>query len=366
MNILEICLNPSLGGLELYFSWCAEYFYNSSHQLLAVTLKNSRLDQLLTDKKIPTVHIEKKQIFTVVRAARALARICEEHQIDIVHVHYKNDLPIVALAKKISSRSFKVVHTRQMEMPGSKKDIYHQMIYSQIDHLICVTDKLKKDVIERLPMLPEKISRLYYGVKKPVGDKKRAEEFFQQYPSERVKVAMFSRIEESKGQQRLLKAMSQLRNEGVEFQAYIFGHFMTKDYEAQIQKMVNDLNLSPFVYWGGFQKNPLELMPFFDILAMPSTQETFGLVLIEAMAAGVAVIGSNTGGVPEIIDDGISGYTFSPDDIDEFAVKLKELILNSNKRAQFVSVAQKKYDDLFKYEDHFRALEETFEKVIQQ
>lgn len=364
MNILEICLNPSLGGLELYFFWCAEYFKKSQHNVVAVTVPDSRLAALLKEHNVPTAFIEKKSPFATWRAARQLAQICDEKSIEVVHVHYKNDLPIVALAKKMCRRHIKIIHTRQMEMPGSKKDLYHHFIYSQLDQVLCITDKLKSEVLNRTTVPAEKVSRLYYGVKKPKGDMQRSVEFFARFPTAKIKVAMFSRIEKNKGQGRLLAALIELRKVGLDFQIYYFGHAMGDGFDNELKKVIAEHQLTESVYWCGFQKQPVDLMPFFDIVAMPSEKETFGLVLIEAMAAGVAIMGSNTGGVPEIIEDGVNGFSFPPDDIQQFAEKLKILILDTEKRKEFVAKSKAKYEELFTYEKHFSSLQEIFLKII--
>ena len=364
MKILEICLNSSLGGLELYFSWCADYFYQNQQNVIAVTLQESRLDKLLKEKNIPTAYLSPSRIWNLIPQAYRLAQLCEEHEIDLVHVHFKNDLSLVALAKKFCRRPIKIVHTRQMEMPGYKKDLYHRLIYSQVDHLLCVTDQLTKDVRERVPLPPEKISRLYYGVRAPRGDDARAGEFFKNFPSDKIKVAMFSRIEDGKGQDKLLKVLSQLHSQGVEFQVYIFGHFMTEDYRKVLQSFVESHKISSSVYWCGFQKDPVDLMPYFDIIVMPSEQETFGIVLIEAMAAKVAVMGSRAGGVPEIIDDGINGFTFAPGDLDEFADKLKSIVLDPSKRKTLAEAGHRKYIAAYSYDDHFKQLTALFHSLV--
>lgn len=365
MNIAEVCLNSSLGGLELYFYWCCEHFKTTKHNLTAVTVPGSRLQQLLETSQIEAQLVSRSGWAGSIRAALRLARIFEEKKIDVVHVHFAKDLPIVSLAKRLTRQKVVVIHTRQMEMPGSKKDPFHRWVYSQVDHMICVTEKLKKDVTERVPLPPEKISRLYYGVPQPRQLIARQEAFLQQFPSSLPKVAMFSRIEKSKGQMRLLQALSQLKNRGFEFQIYFFGHFMGGDgYEEQIKGYIQQENLGPFVHWCGFQKSPSELMGLFDVVALPSDQETFGLVLIEALAAGVAVMGSNTGGVPEIIEDGVNGFTFSPDDISDFSQKLKQLLTDTSLRESFIEAGHIKYQKLFRADQHFANLEEKFLNLL--
>lgn len=365
MNIAEVCLNSSLGGLELYFYWCCEHFKSTKHNLTAVTVPGSRLQQLLVSGQIEPVLVSKTGLFGALRAAIRLAQIFEQKKIDLVHVHFAKDLPIVGLAKKLSRQKVVVIHTRQMEMPGSKKDIFHRWVYSQVDHIICVTEKLKNDVIKRVPLPAQKISRLYYGVPQPQQQISRQQAFFEKFPTSLPKVAMFSRIEKSKGQWRLLRALSELKKTGFVFQIYFFGHFMGGDgYEEEIKSYIQKEQLQDFVYWCGFQHKPSELMGLFDVIALPSDQETFGIVLIEALAAGVAVMGSNTGGVPEIIEDGVNGFTFAPNDISTFSQKLYTLLTDKNRREAFIQAGLAKYQSLFRADQHFLNLEEKISQFV--
>jgi glycosyltransferase involved in cell wall biosynthesis len=129
-------------------------------------------------------------------------------------------------------------------------------------------------------------------------------------------------------------------------------------YEEKLKALIEKYGLTASVYWCGFQKNPGELMPCFDLILLPSDQETFGLVLIEAMAAGVAIVGSNTGGVPEIIEDGVNGFTFTPNDIKGLSEKIKTILTDHPLRKNFIQTGFLKYEKHFRADQHFSRLEE--------
>lgn len=80
------------------------------------------------------------------------------------------------------------------------------------------------------------------------------------------------------------------------------------------------------VVFAGFRRDIPQLVQLLDILVLPSLQETFGMVLLEGMAGGVPVVGSRTGGIPEVIDEGKNGRLFAPGDAVELAAILDELL----------------------------------------
>ena len=72
---------------------------------------------------------------------------------------------------------------------------------------------------------------------------------------------------------------------------------------------------------------------------MPSDSETLGFVVIESMASGVPVVGANAGGIPSIIKDGKTGLLVNPRDPAEFTAKVKSLLDDRKKLAEFAKAA---------------------------
>ena len=94
-----------------------------------------------------------------------------------------------------------------------------------------------------------------------------------------------------------------------------YGRSVDPAFEARLRDRVVELKLSDCVEFGGFRTDLGGLLPSFDCLVVASRAEPFGLVLLEAMRAGVPVIASNAGGVPEIVTDGVNGLLFEPGDV---------------------------------------------------
>jgi len=79
------------------------------------------------------------------------------------------------------------------------------------------------------------------------------------------------------------------------------------------------------VFFTGFRQDVRDLMPAFDVFALPSLWEGFGLVLLEAMAAGRAIVASRISAIPEVVEDGVTGLLVSPGDSDALAEALLAL-----------------------------------------
>lgn len=124
-------------------------------------------------------------------------------------------------------------------------------------------------------------------------------------PGEVPVVGMLGRVSPTKGQHLLLESAAMLRQSGVSARYRIVGSaiFGEDDYERQLWRRAHELGLDSIVEFVGWAEDPVAALHSFDVLVHASpVPEPFGQVVVEAMAAGVPVIGSDGGGVTEILD----------------------------------------------------------------
>ncbi len=92
-----------------------------------------------------------------------------------------------------------------------------------------------------------------------------------------------------------------------------------------LERLADDLGLED-VYFLGMKRDLKSIFKKSDVLVLPSREEGFGLILLEAMANGVPVIASNVGGVPEIIEDGKNGLLFETGDFEDLSCKITRVL----------------------------------------
>ena len=95
---------------------------------------------------------------------------------------------------------------------------------------------------------------------------------------------------------------------------------------ALAYRKARELGITPLVHGVGAQEEVVPLLSISDVFLLPSAQESFGLAALEAMACEVPVVASRVGGLPEVIEHGVSGYLHQPDAIDEMAASALSLL----------------------------------------
>lgn len=305
-NILELCLSPDLGGLELFMSSCIEHFSKKTNVYIAVA-PNKKLDHLLNQETL--FFLKRNKLFPIIPAIK-LARYIDRNHIDLIHFHWTKDIATVVLAKVLSTRKPQIVQSRHMSMTRFKDDFYHKWLYKNVDTMHAVTHQVKAQLQKFIPSdIRPKIEVVHPGTKVPMIEVEKKEGLKEKYAlKDSFVVGMVGRIEEAKGQYLLLEAMADLK--ALNIKALIVGQAMKEEYLEALKTKTVALGIEERVIFTGFTKEVNAHIQLCNVTLLATPKETFGLVIIESMANGVPVIATNSGGPLEIIDNGVDGFFF--------------------------------------------------------
>lgn len=109
-----------------------------------------------------------------------------------------------------------------------------------------------------------------------------------------------------------------------------------------------------------------ELLPQADVFFLPSEYESFGLSALEAMACGVPVVASNTGGLPEVVEDGVSGLLHTPGDTAAMTASLRRLLTDEATRKKMGEAARERAVSRFQREALLPVWENYYQQVLEQ
>lgn len=362
-RLLELCMSPDLGGLELYMVRAAKAL-KDDFDVISIINEDTQLEQYY-DTNSDYIKIKKSSNVLMLRAAKKLANIIDANSVDVIHLHWTKDIPFVVLAKVLSKSKPKLVQTRNMTMTRFKDDFYHRFLYENIDLMLPVTHQVKNQLEKFIPQkVRPNIEVLYMGSDKTqMLNEDELSEFKESIglSSDNFNVGMVGRINEAKGQHLLIKALANNNDENIH--AYFVGHEMKEGYIDELKALAQKLAVESRVHFLGFMKNPHHFFQACEVIVLASKRETFGLVLIEAMQVQTAVIGSNSGGVVEIIDNEETGLLFDVGDEKSLAEKIKTLKDDTSLLHKIEKLGQEKCVTMFSNEKQFKELGRVLRKL---
>jgi glycosyltransferase involved in cell wall biosynthesis len=160
----------------------------------------------------------------------------------------------------------------------------------------------------------------------------------------------------------LMRAFSKLENQ--ETILMITGE---GDMQSGYRRLAADLGVADRVVFTGTILN-WDLPQYYalcDLMVLPSTRlEIFGMVLVEAMACGKPVIGSNLPGVRTVVDDEVNGFLVEPGDVDELAAKMRRLLADKDLRQAFGQEARRKVEAQYDWRAIGQRLERIYQDVL--
>ncbi len=333
---------------------------------VSVINENGKLKSYYENTEYRHFTLKRRNVFFSWLTARNLARIIDSEAIDVLHLHWTKDLPTAIIAKLLSKRKPKVVQSRHMTMTRFKDDMYHRFLYRNLDMMLAVTQQVKSQIERFVPSsICPRIEVLYIGAQQPnvISDQDKINRREQLGLAKSFTVGIVGRIEPQKGQWLVVDAIEKLIHQGVDARALIVGHTMSEDYLVALQKDLIMRGLSDRIIFTGFTSEAQEIMQICDVMVLATENETFGLVLIEAMMCGICVVGSDSGGPLEIIDDAINGLLFKTFDAVDLASKLTVLQENSELREQYAHAGKVKAMEIFESNKQFAALANVLDGI---
>lgn len=365
-TILELCLSPDLGGLELYMLRAAKAL-KDEFNVISIINVNSKLESYY-DENDKYIGIKKTHNLFMFGAAKKLASIIDREDVEVIHMHWTKDIPFVVLAKMLSKKKPKIAQTRNMTMTRFKNDFYHRLMYKNINLMLPVTYQVKEQLEKFIPEdIRPKIEVLYMGsdrVQMLSSDEVRGLKSKLDFDKNSFNLGLVGRINEAKGQHLLIKAVDVLVKKGLNVSAYFVGQAMEESYLDMLKQDVKDRGLEKNIHFLGFMKNPHHFYQVCDAVVLASKRETFGLVLIEAMQVATAVIGANSGGVVEIIDNEETGLLFESQNYESLASSIEKLIDNPKLTLKIAKSGQEKCDKKFSNELQFKKLKNILQELM--
>lgn len=183
-----------------------------------------------------------------------------------------------------------------------------------------------------------------------------------------LEVLYFSLLSVSKGLWTALKAIPLVVHENPRIHFTFGGPIESQQLHEQMQDFIKAQGLQPYVSYVGYVADTAQRSTYYrnaDIFIFPTHRDSFGLVILHAMAEGIPVVASMEGTIPEIIEDGINGFLFKKGNVDQLARKILDLAGDAHLRQQMGAANRRRYVSHYSPQVCGRGMTEAFEQIEQ-
>ena len=268
-------------------------------------------------------------------ATARLARLLSRERFDLVHTHSLRAELAAVLAARLSGRRPRIIRTVH-----NTDDFYLRRSTSwlarwslrQCDAVIGISDAVVDYLVEHARLPRKRLTRIYYGLDgplppapSPTGTWGEPSSVAKEPPSPgggrrdayvsrggwAPTIGMIARLAPQKGHKVLLDALPAVIRRFPALRVELVGHEHLTTI-AELRRYAEQRGVAEHVSFAGFRDDLPTLLAGWDVFVLPSLWEGFGLVLLEAMAAGRPVVASRVGPIPEVVVDGETGLLAEP------------------------------------------------------
>ena len=229
---------------------------------------------------------------------------------------------------------------------------FPHLLHLLADRVVCNSQATCQWLLSVQPRLRNKTRVVLNGIKPPVHVDRdvvaRLHETFRPN-GKQLAIGLVGRINRLKGHGLLLDAVDGLHNQGIKNFSVVFVGSPPPGQEIfleQLRKRIAESPANERIVIQDFMPDIWPVYEALDIVCVPSIEpESFGLVAAEAMAMGKPVVVSSLGALGELVDDGITGMTFSPINVEAFSLQLQKLLVDSEFRRQLGVAGKQKIEN---------------------
>ena len=339
---------PHYGGVGVHIHTLSKELIKQGHEVYVITYPHSDLKDIDGIHVIGTSGINIpgiRGLMFKINAKKALNQLVKDVGIDIIHGHYL--FPAGAAACEVGSKhkikTYVTAHGSDMFEMYKKQSFmkpFIKKVLKKADVVFAVSNALKDEILATGVSGIESKTRLYWN---SVDINKFSKDNKNLLENHGKPIVLFvGNLIKRKNVNLILEAKKQ---SSVDYELVIVGDGPLK---KDLENKVKSENISDVRFLGS--RNDVEnIIPGCDVLVLPSFSESFGLVLIEALACEKPVIGSNVGGISEIITDDV-GLLINPNDSSSLRSAIDKMVGDDEFRQVLASNARKRAIDFSKVE----------------
>jgi glycosyltransferase involved in cell wall biosynthesis len=367
MAVKVLCVIPSMqtGGAERQMALLLGNLQKDSFDL-NLCLFNEIGELLNTIPECIKIHnLGKKSRWSIGNLVLKLSRLIRLEKPDIVYSRdqYANSLASLAIKLSGNKRVKQIANEetiRSQQLSESRMGrlltVWIRNRYKNIDRIIAPCEVSRQELISHFAVPESRLRVIYNSIDVEALTRLEVDASNTAVPYGKPKIISVGSLYSVKGHRFLLRALKEILRHYPGCQLEILGEGQERAFLTEYAK---ELGIESHVHMPGI-RIPFASVAEADVFVLPSLREGIPAALLEAMALRVPVIASSVGGVPEIVEDGVSGFLVRPGNWEEIADRVLDLLNDRNKRELFVANGRKVVAERFDVKKNVKKLEGIF------
>lgn len=372
MNI-GITVYPTYGGSGIVGSELGKELAARGHRVHFISSSlPTRLTELSERVRFHEVEMMAYPLFEhqpyTLALATKMITVAESERLDLLHVHYAIPHSISAILARDALRPQRrlpvitTLHGTDITLVGADRAYLPITRYgiAQSDGVTAISDALRRQTSEtfgfdNIAVIPNFVCETEY-YRRSVEDLRR-----ELAPAGETLLAHVSNFRPVKRPADCVEILAGVRREGLDARLVMVGDGPER---AAAEHRARALEVDKDCVFVGKQPEIVEYLSAADVLLLPSEQESFGLAALEAMACEVPVVASNTGGIPEVVDDGETGYLSAIGDTAKMSRDAARLVRDADLRREMGRAARRSAINRYSTDKVIPRYIEFYERIL--
>ncbi len=363
MNILFLDSIESgvYGGMEEWIRIVADGLAAREHNVTVAGRPGSEFLRRLgeTTKGVKPLPIELSGDFNPSTISK-LKKFIAEHEIDLISVNFNKDVRLGGIAARLDGRPG-VIWSVGLDI--TKDSLVHKLLTPRlVDRVVVPSESLKTQITRLGYVRPETVEVVPIGIcdKEFVRPNPEASATLRarfELPSDAIVAVTVGRFVDQKGHRYLIEAAQEIVKAHDRVRFVLLGD---GPLTSELRERIEAAGLEEHFVFAGMIDDIDPVLAGADLMIHPSVEEPFGIAVLEGMRAGLPVVASRVGGIPEVVEDGATAVLVEPRDPKRLAQAVVDLLRSTDRLARMGRAGQERWRAHFRMTDMLDSIERIF------
>jgi glycosyltransferase involved in cell wall biosynthesis len=360
VRLLLVVDSLEVGGAERHVVDLAVALGREGYEVTVACSIGGGLSEPLEEANVPVRPLLDKLVKRRVSVAfaRELRRLIREERFDLVHAHIYASAAAAAIAVLGTGVPLVVTEHTEALWQGRRDRWASRRVYRRAEHIIAVSSAIRRRLIERDAVPPERITAIHNAVIPASGAPPGAlPDDLRAGPL----VGVVARLQPEKGVADFLKAATRVSASLPESRFLVAGDGPLRE---ELLALAERLGVGERVRFLGYRADARALIGLLEVLVVPSLTEGAPLIVLEAMAAGIPVVASAVGGIPDQIRHDREGLLVPAGDPAALGETLLELLQDPGRARSLGEAGRRRADSEFSHATMVRRIEGVYRAAL--